>query len=499
MKRLIILSVALVALLASCVEENISHDTTLRLTFSSDTIMFDTLFVGQSSTTKTFMIYNHNRNALSITSIRLGGGDASRFRFNIDGRIAAPGETLGDITIKGRDSLYCFVEYLPDTPSDDAPFSLAADSLLFECNTVRSSVQLIGIGRDAVILDNLTLTTDTTLTPRLPYLVFGTLHIPERTTLTIAAGTTLYMHDRADILVDGTLHIDGTPDAPVTIRGDRYDHINDADRTPYDQMPNQWGGILLQSPTAAHRITDARIRGMSSGILLVGTHSGGQSLRIANSVIHNSGVYGIYNQMSDLQIVNTEISNCGESCLLALGGNTHLIHTTIANYYRFASRRTASLRILNVAYQNGVPQLFPVSSFISENSIIFGQNTEELELLADSTATFNTLFSHTLIKGERQTSPRFLNCLWARSRNHPNALDTVFRCTTVANIAETGYYNFRLDSLSFARNSAHAPLSALYPLDLDATPRPAHSDTPPSPSHPATAPDLGAYEFHSPH
>jgi hypothetical protein len=163
-----------------------------------------------------------------------------------------------------------------------------------------------------------------------------------------------------------------------------------------------------------------------------------------------------------------------------------MAHTTIANYYRYASRKNASVRILNYVVQNGSSLYFPISSAVIENSIIFGSNSEELELGHDTTslADYNVLLSHTLIKGKQLETNNFVNCYWAKSRNVRNASDTVFVNTKIDNIAETGYFNFRLDSLSHARNLASIPVANLYPLDLDAHPRNLDSN-----------PDLGAYEW----
>lgn len=484
--RILFAIIAAVALsLTACVEENISYSPELKLSFSCDTLVFDTLFSGQPSATRTLMMYNRNKNALQVDEIRLGGGAASQFRFNVDGRIADPGETIKDIVIKGRDSLYILVEMTPDACLPDSLFSYALDSLMFMSNGNRSSVKLLGVGRSAHLVNNLSITGDTLLTSQRPYLVFGYIHIPEGKTLTIGAGTKIFMHSGANIIADGKLIIDGTPDNPVEIRGDRFDNINDVAQTPYSQMPNQWGGIYLQNPAESHKISNARIHGMSTGIMLVGAYRSTPSLRLSGSVIHNSGRYGIYSQMADLTVENTEISNCGESCMLVIGGSTYLAQSTIANYYRFATRKTASLRVVNAVIQNGMTQTFPIDAFVAENSIVFGQNGEELELVADSSSLFNIFFSHTLIKGVEVQAPYFSNCLWARSRNYSNAVDTVFKCTSVADIATTGYYNFRLDSLSFARNCASQAVSAKYPYDIDNYPRTAD-----------TRPDLGAYEFH---
>lgn len=486
MKVFVAIIAAVVLMLTACVEENISYSPELRLSFSCDTLVFDTLFVGQPSATKTFMMYNRNKNALNIDEIRLGGGAASHFRVNVDGRIVDAGDAVNDIVIKGRDSLYVLVEMTPELSVGDSLFSFSFDSLLFHVNGNIQSVALLGVGRDANLINNLSITADTVLSSAKPYLVFGHIHIPENKSLTIAEGTHIYMHAGANIVADGTLTIAGTAQKPVVIRGDRTDAINDAAQTPYSQMPNQWGGIYLQNPSAHYVINNARIHGMSAGVMLIGSNRVSPSLSVSNTVIHNSGLYGVYAQMADLSLTNCEISNCGESCLLVVGGTTYMAHTTIANYYRFASRSTASLRIVNVSVQNGFARSYPVEAFVAENSIVFGQNANELEFVADSATTFNVYFSRSLIKSKQQDSHYFADCLWARSVNYPNAIDTVFRCVNIANIEETGYYNFRLDSLSFARNCAQQAVSSRYPLDLDAYHRLSDS-----------APDLGAYEFHS--
>lgn len=486
-QHFIFLVLIVVCIMSACSENNDPQGVSGRLTFSSDTIVFDTLFVGQSSAIRTVMVYNPDKNAHIISDVHLGAGSDSRFRFNIDGRIATPGEPVSNIEIKGRDSLYLLVEYIPDEAQDGELLSFAFDSLVFLCNDALSSVKLLGVGREAILLNNHTITENTTLTADKPYLVFGHLHVPENLHLTLAEGSRLFMHNGANIVVDGSIDINGTFEHPVLIRGDRFDRISDEAGTPYDQIPNQWGGIYLQNTQASYRITNAIVRGMSAGIMLLGSYRSRPSLTLSNSVIHNSGQYGIYSQMADLVVENSEISNCGESCLLMVGGTGRLTHATIANYYRFAIRSTASLRLVNAAYQNGRPQSFPIESFVSENSIVFGQNREELQFVVDSASLFNVFFSHTLIKGaERQDASRFANCFWARSQNYNNAVDTVFRCTSVANIDETGYYNFRLDSLSFARNSASTAVAVRYTLDLDGLPRMVDA-----------APDLGAYEFRS--
>ena len=470
--------------LPSCVEENISYDEKLELTFSCDTLIMDTLFAEQQSATGRFMIYNENKNALNITSIRMAGGSESYFRFNVDGRIAGRDEALKDITIKGRDSLFVFVEMTPPT-TDGEPYIVLFDSLLFECNGRTKDVKLMAVGSDARVLRSKVYTSNATIDSLRPMLVFNHIYVAEGAKLTISEGAKIYMHGGANSVVDGELECRGTFEHPVIIRGDRFDCINDVDQTSYDQTPNQWGGIYLQNAQSHNVIENTRVRGASMGILLVGANRSEPVLELRNSVVHNSGAYGVYAQQGSLVIENTEISNCGESCIVQLGGTLRMAHTTVANYYRYASRKNASVRILNYVMQNGVRLTFPVTSAVIENSIIFGGNAEELELGQDTTSVtdYNVLLSHTLIKGKKVESDRFVDCRWARSQNERNGIDTVFVNTSIIDITETGYFNFHLDSLSCARNCGSTSVSTLYPLDLDGKDR--NSDG---------KPDLGAYE-----
>jgi hypothetical protein len=344
----------------------------------------------------------------------------------------------------------------------------------------------MAVSSDARILRNQIYTTNATIDSLRPNLVFNHIYVAEGAKLTITEGAKLYMHAGANIIVDGTLECRGSFEHPVVIRGDRFDCINDVDQTPYDQMPNQWGAIYLQNAQSQHIIENTHIRGASAGILLIGANRSEPTLELRNSVVHNSGAYGVYAQQGNLVIENSEISNCGESCIVQLGGSLRMAHTTIANYYRYASRKNASVRILNYVVQNGSSLYFPISSAVIENSIIFGSNSEELELGNDTTSLvdYNVLLSHTLIKGKQLETNNFVNCYWAKSRNVHNASDTVFVNTKIDNIAETGYFNFRLDSLSHARNLASIPVANLYPLDLDGKDRNLDSN-----------PDLGAYEW----
>ena len=109
-----------------------------RLLFSVDTLSFDTIFSTIGSTTKQFLVYNPNNEALKIESIVLASGGNSGFRFNVDGR---KGESFQGIDIWKKDSLYISVEITVNPNGANQPIVIE-DSMLFLTNGIKQSVLL---------------------------------------------------------------------------------------------------------------------------------------------------------------------------------------------------------------------------------------------------------------------------------------------------------------------------------------------------------------------
>ena len=91
--------------LVGCREYRVSDDPSLRLSFSRDTVTFDTVFTAQGSATMQLMVYNRNKNAVVIDRIGLTNGKA--FRVNVDGE--ADLSRLTHIQLNGGDSLFVFI------------------------------------------------------------------------------------------------------------------------------------------------------------------------------------------------------------------------------------------------------------------------------------------------------------------------------------------------------------------------------------------------------
>ena len=97
-------------LLPSCREEQLSSDPSLKLTFSKDTVSFDTVFTTVGTSTLRLMVYNRNRNALLINRVWLDNNTA--FKVNVDGENDLT--QLTDIQLNGGDSLFVFIKVFID-------------------------------------------------------------------------------------------------------------------------------------------------------------------------------------------------------------------------------------------------------------------------------------------------------------------------------------------------------------------------------------------------
>jgi hypothetical protein len=98
-----------------------------RLSFSPDTISFDTVFTGLGSATMELRAVNPGNEPLRIDRIWLGGGTLSPFRLNINGD---PVTETGETVIAQGDSIFIFVEVMVDPVGGDLPLAVT-DSVNF--------------------------------------------------------------------------------------------------------------------------------------------------------------------------------------------------------------------------------------------------------------------------------------------------------------------------------------------------------------------------------
>ena len=69
----------------SCKKDVLITDPSAKLEFSTDTVIFDTVFTTVGSITKQLKVYNTHKQPIIISNIYLAGGSNSKYRMNVDG------------------------------------------------------------------------------------------------------------------------------------------------------------------------------------------------------------------------------------------------------------------------------------------------------------------------------------------------------------------------------------------------------------------------------
>ncbi|MFP4690887.1 MAG: hypothetical protein ACLFMU_03145 [Bacteroidales bacterium] len=402
----------------SCRDDGFDTDPSIELDFSQDSLLFDTVFTTRGSSTRSFKVYNNHNRRVRINSVSLAGGPASYYRMNVDGR---SGTHIEDVEIEASDSLYIFVEVTVDPVNQELPLTIT-DSIVFNVNQDIRDVKLVTWGQDArFIHPNYTdpesgieyhiIDSDTEWTAGLPYVVYGQAVVAPEATLRIREGARIHMHNNASLIFLGrsTLKVEGTAEHPVTIQGDRLESF-------YRDQPGQWGRIWLTATSRDHEIEHAVIKNGTVGLHVDTLGSAvDPTLTLRNTQIRNMQLTGLLAQGSYVEAENTAITNCGQHAMvLALGGRYDFRHLTVANYYNTDVRDTPSVMINNF-YEDldGNVQLRPFERLYFGNSIIYGNNREEIGFNLYEETAVDFTFDHCLIRATEldTSSSAFINTL----------------------------------------------------------------------------------------
>lgn len=434
------------------------------LSFSRDTLMLDTIFTTIGTSTSILKVYNRNKDALLISSIQLADAGNSGFRINVDG---IKGTQFADVEIKGKDSIYLFVEATVDATSGNLPF-LVKDSIVFRTNGVQQDIKLRAYGWNADVLRGKAIKQDTTFTALRPILIYDSLHIAKNATLTLEAGTQLFFHQKAGLRVYGSLTALGSIARPVVMRGDRTDNL--FSNMPYDRLPGQWEGVRFYASSYGNRLDYADIRGAGYGILCDSSQVDVQKLVLTNSRITQTSGNALSMTASKAVVANTEISNAGRYCVDLLGGDYEFIHCTLANYFSWDVRRGTALSISNT---NSAAD-YPLRQASFRNCIVTGSSSDELTVnrSKDEAVPFGYRFSYCLINSASKEGGEFGHVVWTRDDNFL----LIDRSLLL--------YDFRPAEASAAINAGYLPDAMGYPVDRNGVSR--VSDE---------APDAGCYEY----
>ncbi len=306
----------------SCKKDGFITSKDARLSTSSDSLKFDTVFTVTGSITKSFKIINNNDQKLLLSKIKLSGGALSPYKMNVNGLATAEAD---NIEIAKNDSIYVFVTVTVNPTMANLPFVLS-DSIAINYNGLTRFVQLEAFGQNAVFIRNGLVAGNVTFTNSLPYVILGGLQIADNATLTINAGTKIYCHADAPILVDGQLVCNGTKVQPIIFSGDRLDD-------PYKNFPASWPGIYFRSTSKNNLLQFTSVKNaFQAVVVLQPSVNGNPKLILKQSIIDNAFEAGLFCNNSNVVAENCLFSNNGKNIFIEKGGNYSFTHCTVAAY-----------------------------------------------------------------------------------------------------------------------------------------------------------------------
>lgn len=443
------------SILQSCYERSYYTADDANLRFSTDTLLFDTVFTTVGSATRILKVYNDLDQAVQLDGIYLEKGSASKFRLNIDG---IEGVESNLVEIGPQDSIYIFGEVTvdPDDPLESSPFVIE-EKLIFDLNGTQQDILLEAWGQNAnyipgkfakgkVYQTTCNMGEELWDDPR-PYVLYGTLLI-DSCTLRIPAGTEVFFHGgfvRSDggqeyndgqlyIMKHGKLLIEGTADAPVTFQTDRLEH-------QYDDISGLWSGLYFLDGSTGNNIEHAILKNANIGIFL----DSACTLDISYSkILHNISA-GIYARHATVNAVNCLIADSGAYGFVGrYGGSYKLDHCTIANY----DNQQEAIYLGNykcLDYLCSEVDLNPLFARF-RNCILYGNGDDEL-FLEDATLgmqpeLFDYYFDHCLVAVDELLDPTA----------QPDFFDFCNECLNGAGDEKLFYdpsnYNYTPDTLS---------------------------------------------------
>lgn len=378
--------------------DEITTDQSAKLSFSTDTILFDTVFTTVGSANRRVKVYNTNQKGINISHIKLSGGASSNFNLIINGQ---PVNEKTDMQIGGKDSISIFVKVTINPNNQSQPF-IVQDSILFNTNGNPQSVALIAYGQNAVFINNQVVSSNTSWTKTLPYIIYKSVTVAAGVTLNIQAGTKVFFHGNSGMHIKGTLHAEGTPANPVVFGSDRLENI-------YADEAGQWDGIRFYSGNSASSINYGIIKNAIIGLWADSVSvNNGPKLLLTNSTVKNMEVAGFSGYGTGLNAFNNLFFNCGQFLLYGVGGGRYnLKHNTFAGYNFNFPRKTAAVYLCDL----GPGNLWGDLQADLANNIIWGSLTEEFLIDKKTNAVVDADVRNNLIKTALQTYDANFNIL----------------------------------------------------------------------------------------
>jgi hypothetical protein len=383
----------------SCHKEQFS--TKGALSFSQDTLTFDTVFTTLGSTTKYFKVRNTQSKALNVSDIKLMQLQGTQFRINVDG---VSGTEFKNIDIPAHDSIYVFVEVTVNPNSANNPFVIF-DQVQFVTNGVTQNVVLEAMGQNAYyhFSEHITNATIPWLADK-PHIIVNRngglpiLAIDSNVTFTIPPRCQIYMGPNALITVDGTLNIHSTSWSDSIV----FQYI----RHDYENKPGQWLGITYSRVAKInmdHVIIDQSTFGVSDEYILdiiakaqittsnLVNYPSDQipTVTLDKCIIRNCSSAALTAIRTTLTASNCLFhSSGGNMVLLGAGGTYDITNCTMANVNNvYTNHQQSSLTITEgIQYIDGSYKgPYPTTANV-KNTAVIGSVTNEVAVAAPTNA-----------------------------------------------------------------------------------------------------------------
>lgn len=465
MRYLILVLLAFVGIaFTSCIEDDFSTSSSDILSFSTDTLSFDTVFTDQGTPTARLKVYNRAKKSLNISSIAMRE-PSSRFSMNVDGQ---SGTTFHDVEIRGGDSIFIFVECLLPPAPDDTP-QLTSDAIVFLTNGVKQEVELEAWGMNVTRLRDKRITADTRFTAERPIVVFDSLVVEKGATLTIDPGVKLLFHDKASLTVRGTLNAVGAPGKMIDMRGDRLDYV--LPDVGYDILAGQWQGITIAPGSFDNRLEYVDMRSTVHGLVVDSCADLSRTkLTIVNSWLHNSQGTALTSRHAVVNAYGSVFSEAAGHVVELHGGQHQFVQCTFSNYYLYSApwQSIVGLYHLLPDETDEAPGL-PLMKASFDNGIIYGMAAD---MNVGDLNGSDVFMRYMLLRSEGDDDEHFLHCIWGE--------DPLFRT-----VREDYIFNYRVRADSPAIGAAFPSyIEQFFSRDMDGTDR-----LIPGP------PTLGAYQY----
>jgi hypothetical protein len=467
------------------------------LKFSKDTVFLDTVFKNIGSSTYQLKVYNNSKNDITIPSLQLKKGLNSKYRMTVDGMSGTNGKIFKDVTLLAKDSLYIFIETTAEITDAEPTDFLYTDEIQFDSGVHLQEVALVTLIQDAIFLypqqnpdgtkekihidgkavDGFYLNTndpingdELTFTNKKPYVIYGYAGVSENNTLTFNPGSRVFFHansglyvgNKASLQIKGAVSTTQQLENEVIFEGDRLESL-------YEAIPGQWNSVILAQGSSNHHINHLTLKNALIGLDI--KNQDNTTVQIQNTQIYNCAQYGILAQNARIDGLNIAINYSGLASLSCVyGGNYRFTHCTFNNNWSSATQYTVNLS--NSLTAASAPTN-PLTQATFNNCIIYGSNTNALNLNRNTNAAFVYQFNNCLLKyNSTTTDPAY------QFKNDPEHYNQII-LNENPRFYNTALNKFNIDpsSAAFARGNPTYNI----PMDIQGKIR-------------TSPPDLGAYQ-----